>query len=153
MRPEEIIIAFDECREYFFGCALGRDNPQKSDLETAQAWIDEGVTLATATIVFTEQMAWMHEKFLKHGGGKDRSYLPASLKVFDENIEVAIRKVKNGGHFDIWESEILRWRCRCRAWSKDPSSWKVGHWGPAPFEKGCRVPKEVLANLNAVQYA
>jgi hypothetical protein len=95
-------------------------------------------------------MTWMNEKFLRFGGAKDRSYLPASLKVFDENIETAIRKVQNGGHFDTWESEILRWRSRCKGWKRNPGLWNENAWGPPPSEAGCRAPMEVLKDWEKV---
>lgn len=144
MRPEEIVSAFDECREYVFGRSLGRDNPHASDITAAKKWIAMGLTLPIAVIVFHEQMTWMHEKFLRFGGAKDRSYLPAALKVFDENIETAIRKVMNGGHFDIWENEVVKWRARCKAWKKHPELWRFEDWGPEPLKRGCRVPRDVL---------
>lgn len=148
MKPEDYIAAFDEVREHIFGFGLGRDNPHKTDMATAQLWINDGVSLTLATLVFTEQMNWMHEKFVRYGNGKDRSYLPAALKVFDENIETALNKQKNGGHFDNFETEILRWRSRCKSWQKNPNSWIENSWGPKPNEAGNRVPGEVLKWLN-----
>jgi hypothetical protein len=147
VRPEDIVSAFDECRDYVFGRSLGRDNPHASDLVTAKRWVSEGLTLTIAVIVFHEQMSWMHEKFLRFGDGKDRRYLPTSLKVFNENIETAIRRMQNGGHFDTWESEILKWRSRCKGWKKDPNLWRAESWGPPPFHDGCMVPREVLKEL------
>jgi hypothetical protein len=115
-------------------------------MAAAQKWIDAGITLTVATIVFSEQMNWMHEKFLRFGEGKDRSYLPASLKVFDENIEAAIRRIKTGGQTEPWEGEISKWRSRCKSWKKN-TLWLTEHWGPKPFEAGCRVPRQVLEEL------
>lgn len=148
MRPEDVISAFDEVREFIFGHSLGRDNPHASDMATAKRWIGEGLTFVTAVIVFFEQMSWMHEKFLRFGGSKDRSYLPASLKVFDENIDNAIRRSKSGGQSEFWENEISRWRSRCKTWLKKPHLWNTDQWGPHPFESGCRVPKEILEHIS-----
>lgn len=138
-----MISAFDECREYIFGYSWGRDNPHKSDMETAKRWIDEGVTITLAVIVFHEQMTWMHEKFLRFGEAKDRSYLPASLKVFDENIEAAIRRSQSGGQSEFWEGEISRWRARLKGWQKNPTLWNENQWGPPPDADGNRLPKEL----------
>jgi hypothetical protein len=147
MKPEEIIKAFDDVREYVFGYSLGRDNPHASDKETAKSWLESGLTLVVAVIVFSEQMNWMHEKFLRYGHAKDRSYLPASLKVFNENIEAAIRKSKGDGAFDEWEKEISKWRSRCKGWKRKKSLWRHEMWGPEPFEKGSRIPKSILMEL------
>lgn len=147
MGPNDVIRAFDECREYVFGYSLGRDNPHASDKSTATRWISDGLTLTVAVIVFHEQMSWMHEKFLRYGHAKDKSYLPASLKVFDDNIETAIRKAKNGGQAEFWESEIAKWRSRCKSWFKKVGIWREDHWGPEPFTNGCRVPQQVLAEF------
>lgn len=147
MRAEDVIGAFDDCRELIFGIALGRDNPYREDKATAQKWIDGGLTFVVAVCVFFEQMSWMHEKFLRYGQAKERSYLPASLKVFDENIEAAIRKQKGGGQTEFWETEISRWRSRCRGWKRNPQLWNSNQWGPAPFEAGSRIPKAVMEEL------
>lgn len=144
--PHELIKAFDEVREYVFGSKLGRDNPHKDDLATAEKWFSDGLTLIVAVMVFYEQMNWMHEKFLRFGRGTDKSYIPASLKVFDENIEVAVRRSKNGGQTELWENGISQWRSRCKAWTRN-GSWIENMWGPKPFEAGCRVPKEVIKEL------
>lgn len=148
MKPKELIKAFDECRDYIFGYSLGRDNPHKDDEATAEHWITAGVTLVVAVMVFFEQMSWMHEKFLRFGGAKDRSYLPASLKVFDDNIAAAIRRSNGGGQSEPWENNIAQWRSRCKAWQRNKSSWISNHWGSEPFEDGCRVPKEILTELS-----
>lgn len=147
LKPDDIVKAFDECREYIFGYGLGRDNPHKEDKATADRWIKDGLNLVVAVMVFYEQMNWMHEKFLMFGNGKDRKYLPASLKVFDENIEVAIRRSKNGGQTEFWEAEICKWRARCKGWLKDRRLWQENMWGSQPFEAGNRVPKLVLEEI------
>lgn len=147
LKPEDIVKAFDECREYIFGYGLGRDNPHVSDNGTAERWVKEGLNLVVAVMVFYEQMNWMHEKFLRFGNGKDRQYLPASLKVFDENIEAAIRRSKGGGQSEFWENGLSQWRSRCRGWLKDKSLWRENMWGAPPFENGTRVPKSVLDEL------
>ena len=149
LKPDDIVKAFDDCREYIFGHSIGRDNPHKDDKETAEKWIKDGLTFVVAVMVFYEQMNWMHEKFLRFGNGKDRQYLPASLKVFDENIEAAIRRAKNGGQSDFWERGIAQWRARCNGWIKDKSLWRENSWGAEPFKEGNRVPKQVLDELKS----
>jgi hypothetical protein len=142
--PNEVIEAFDECLDYMFGRKLGRDNPHASDAATARKWIADGVTLVLATMIFAEQMSWMHEKFLRFGDAKDRKYLPSSLKVFDENMATAIRRQRNGGQTNDWELSDGRWRCRVRGWQRKPNLWLHDFWGPAPFEPGCWVPGYIL---------
>src|SRR5690348_1460581 len=144
--PLSIVQAFDQCLDYTFGRSLGRDNPHKSDISTAVRWIDEGADLVLCVMVFTQQMAWMHEKYLRSGHLHDRSFIPHSLKVFDENIAAAIRVMKAGG---TDESEIVysQWRARVKGWKKNADLWRTEHWGPAPGSYGCRVPKSILAEF------
>jgi hypothetical protein len=147
LKPDDLIKAFDGVREYVFGYGLGRDNPHKDDKKTAETWIAEGATLLVAIMVFYEQMSWMHEKFLRFGNAKDRSYLPASLKVFNENIEAALRRQKSGGQTDETEKAYSLWRSRCKGWLKDKRLWQINMWGPEPFQEGNRVPKSILQEL------
>lgn len=149
MKPDDVIKAFDDIREYVFGYSFGRDNPHSSDKQTAQEWIEDGLNINIAAAVFYEQMSWMHEKFLRYGGAKERSYLPSSLKVFNDNIEVAIRRSTGKGQIDEWEKEISKWRSRCKGWITNKNLWRIEMWGPEPFEIGTRVPKEILKELSA----
>lgn len=141
-----IIAAFDQCRAYIFGYAFARDHPHITDTKTANEWIDKGLSLVVAVMVFFEQMNWMHEKFLRYGQGKDRSYLPASLKVFNDNIEAAIRKSK-GYEVDNFDKSMSLWRSRCLAWKKNQKLWIVNMWGPPPSEKNNRVPHLIVEEL------
>ncbi|MDE2099114.1 MAG: hypothetical protein KGL39_17805, partial [Patescibacteria group bacterium] len=93
------------------------------------------------------QMNWMHEKFLRYGNGKDRKYFPGTLKLFNENIESAMRKYKNGGQFDEAERSDSRWRARCKAWMKNPNLWQENQWGSAPNTLTTRVPKTIIKEL------
>lgn len=140
---DQIIEAFDQCLEYTFGSAFARDNRHKSDVETSQKWITVGADVVLATIVFSKQMDWMHEKFLRSGHLRDRKFIPHSLKVFDENIEMAIRRMNGIGIVDAWEVELSLWRARFKSWQKT-GIWQTEMYGSAPFEPGCRVPKSIL---------
>jgi hypothetical protein len=141
--PQFIVAAFDQCLDYAFGRSLGRDNPHASDISTAQRWIDEGADLVLCIMVFTQQMAWMHEKYLRSGHLRDRSFIPHSLKVFDENIAAAVRVIKAGG-VDETEAVYSQWCARVHGWKRNPKTWRTEHWGPAPGEAGCRVPASLL---------
>lgn len=141
--PEKIIEAFDVCLVYVYGYRDARDNPHKTDMETATKWVEAGLSVEVACFVFFDRMNWMHEKHLKFHSKSDRTNIPTCLKVFDENIEVAIRRAK-GEHFDMWENNISLWRARYKGWLKNKAIWRKEMWGPAPDEKCCRVPKEVF---------
>jgi len=145
--PDDIIRAFDDCLDYIFGRALGRDNPHATDAATARKWLADGLTLVIAVIVFHEQMNWMHEKFLRFGNAKDRSYLPSALKVFNDNIETAIRRHQNGGQLDEWDRRDSQWRARVKGWARNPRLWRQDMWGPPPGQPGCRLPRSVLVEL------
>jgi hypothetical protein len=71
----QIIEAFDECLEFVYGRQYGRDNPHRSDSQTAARWIDGGLTLPVACFVFYRQMNLLHEKWLRDDL-KDRSHIP-----------------------------------------------------------------------------
>lgn len=144
--PEQIIASFDEILDYVYGRRYGRDNPHKSDEQTAHKWIEEGITLAIATAVFYHRMSQMHERFLRQPDDRDRSNIPGSLKVFDENIESAIRRVKNEGQADPWESIDARWRARIGSFLKT-SLWHPDLWGPSPDEFGFRGPSRLLTEM------
>jgi len=97
--PEKIIEAFDVCLVYVYGYRDARDNPHKTDMETATKWIEAGLSVEVACFVFFDRMNWMHEKHLRFHSKSDRTNIPTCLKIFDQNIEAAIRRAK-GEHFD-----------------------------------------------------
>lgn len=145
-KPQKIIEAFDECLTYIFGPSFARDNPHKSDMETAKRWAKDGLSVIVATMVFYDRMTYLHERFLRVQDKRDRSLIPHSLKLFDENIEAALRRQK-GETVDLWEAELSRWRARCKFWVKNHLSWRESMWGPAPFENGTRVPGAILREI------
>ena len=140
---KQIIEAFDVCLIYIYGQRYARENAYKDDTETASQWIKEGITIEIACFVFFKEMSWMHEKFLHWHNSQDRKLIPHSLKVFNENIEAAIRK-STGEEMDEWEKTISLWRARYRGWIKNKSHWQREMWGPEPDEKGTRVPKSLM---------
>jgi hypothetical protein len=142
--PQSIIAAFDEVLEYTWGRQYGRDNPFREDAETAAAWIEQGVTLTVATIVFHEQMTRMHEKSVRQNDL--RAFLPRALKVFDENIAAAIRR-QSGGEVSMWDIEESRWRSRLLAYRKNPESWNVEQWGYTPLSAYCSAPKRLIREI------
>lgn len=145
---EDIIAAFDECLDFVYGRRWGRDNMHKTDMQTAQEWILAGVTVPLATIVFHTQMVRMHERWLHQHDLSDRSNIPGCLKIFDENIESAIRRQLAGGaELDVWEQVDSQWRARVKGWIKNPNAWNIDMWGPLPNANDCRVPKRVIAEL------
>jgi hypothetical protein len=146
--PTQIIEAFDECLEYVYGRSYGRDNPHKSDDETALRWIDAGLTLHVACFVFYRQMNIMHELWTRDNL-RDRSHIPHSLKVFDENIEAGIRRHKGGGDWSASDMVDSLWRARLRVWTESPSWWNHDMWGPPPGTPGCRAPRAVIAEAFA----
>ena len=83
-----------------------------------------GADLVLCVMVFTQQMAWMHEKYLRSGHLRDRALIPHSLKVFDENIAAAIRLVKAGG-VDDTEKAYSLWRSRVKGWQRNPRLWRT----------------------------
>lgn len=135
--PIEIIAAFDECMIATWGAAGKRSAPFRDDEAIAQSWIDAGATLTKCILVFAAQMEIMRSRRLR---------MPRAIKIFDANIKDAIA----GDHYgaERWECEYSRWRARCRAWLKNPSSWIENHWGPQPFTSGHRVPRVVLQKLD-----
>jgi hypothetical protein len=141
-----IVKAFDQCLDYTYGRELGRDNPHKSDIETAQRWVAAGADLVLCVMVFTQQMAWMHEKYLRSGHLRDRALIPHSLKVFDENIAAAIRLVKAGG-VDDTEKAYSLWRSRVKGWQRNPRLWRTESWGPAYRD---RLPSAQIDAFRAV---
>lgn len=147
--PNAIIQAFDDCLEYVWSRNYGRDNPQKTDHETAQRWINEGLTNFGATIVFYEQMVRMHERWLRHDAAS-REDIPKAIKIFEENIQTMIYKLKHGAP-EVWEVELSKWLARCRGWMKAPELWNTDMWGPAPNENGTRAPKNILVDLGIVK--
>jgi hypothetical protein len=139
---DQIIAAFDECLEYVFGRQYGRDNPHSSDMQTADSWLASGLTLPVACFVFYRQMNLMHERWLRDDL-HDRSHIPHSLKVFDENIEVAIRRAQDGemSTCDVGESQ---WRARLKGWKRNSGLWNENQWGPPPNVTGCRAPRSLV---------
>ena len=140
--PSQVIEAFDECLEFVYGRRYGRDNPHRSDQQTAARWIDAGLTLPIACFVFHRQMNILHEKWLRDDL-KDRSHIPHSLKPFDENIESAIRR-HTQGDVTQWDIEESKWRSRIAGWLKKPSLWNQNMWGPSPDNLACRAPKALI---------
>lgn len=140
-QPEQIIAAFDECLDYVYGRRYGRNNPHTSDIATAIRWIAAGLTLPVACFVFYRQMNLMHERWMRDDL-KDRAHIPHSLKVFDEAIDSAIRRARDG-EVSTWDLEDSRWRARLTGWKRKSSFWLEDHWGPPPGSPGCRVPGAV----------
>jgi hypothetical protein len=146
--PEQIIEAFDHILVYIYGASYARDNPNKTDLETATRWADEGLDLVTASCVFFDRMSWMHEKHLRWHDKGDRTNVPGSLKVFDENIEAAIRRVATGsGDMDEWERSDSQWRARVKMFVGN-RYWLEDHWGAPPGQPGCRVPQSIMREFD-----
>jgi hypothetical protein len=141
--PAEIIEAFDRCLIYVYGAAFARDNPNKTDIATAKPWIEAGADVVVVSWVFFDRMSWMHEKHLRSQDKKDRTNIPGTLKVFDENVMAALRRM-NGSEIDAFETRLSLWRSRMKGWKKYPNQWRVELWGPQPFQPGCRVPALVL---------
>jgi hypothetical protein len=147
IEPSPIIEAFDACLEYVYGRCYGRDNPHKSDVETAKRWITAGLTVPVACFVFYRQMNLMHEKWGRDEL-RDRSHIPHALKVFDENIEAGIRRAKDGA-LSAWDMAESQWRARVKGWLKRPELWNADMWGPPPGVEGCRAPRSVLVEVRA----
>jgi hypothetical protein len=116
--------------------------PPQSDKETAARWIEAGLTLPVACFVFYRQMNIMRERWLRDDI-KDRSHIPHSLKVFDENIEVAIRRAKDG-EISAWDVADTQWRARIKGWIKNPFRWVENMWGPPPNHPECRAPLSLI---------
>ena len=142
--PEPLIDAFDRCLIYVYGQTFARDNPNRTDMETAKRWIALGADQVIVSWVFFDRMSWMHEKHVRGHDRKDRTNVPGSLKVFDDNVEAAVRRVKGIGQIDAWEADLSLWRSRLKGWKKFPQLWRTEMWGPPPFEAGCRAPKSML---------
>jgi len=87
-------------------------------------------------------MNLLHERWLRDAI-KDRSHIPHSLKLFDENIEVAIRRAKMG-ELSTWEISDNQWAARLRGWKKNSAHWIENMWGPPPNHPGCRAPDSLL---------
>ena len=140
--PQDIIEAFDAYLDYTYGRRYGRDNPHKTDAETAQRWLDAGLTVPVACFVFHRQMSIMHEKWLRYDL-RDRAHIPHSLKVSDENIEAGIRRAQ-GEEVTTWDMEESKWRSRVKGWRRNPAFWNAEIWGPHPDQPGCRAPRSLL---------
>lgn len=142
-QPKELIEAFDRCLIFFYGQSYARENPHKSDAETAKKWADAGCDIILATLVFGERMAMMHERFLRNIDRNDRRNVPAVLSIFEENIYGALRRDGIGGVIDRWEQNESQWRARLMAFHRS-DLWNEDMWGPKPGAPGCRVPKALL---------
>jgi hypothetical protein len=140
--PERIIAAFDDVLDYVYGHQWGRDNPHASDFATATRWCDLGLTASIACCVFYRQMSLMHERWLRDEI-KNRSNIPHSLKVFNDEIEAAIHRVKHG-ELSTWELSDSLWLARLRGWKKNPDLWPDNMWGPPPGHPQCRAPKRLM---------
>lgn len=137
---DDIISAFDEILDYVYGRSRGRDYPSKFDYKVAQEWIDEGVTLPIACCVFYIRMSIMHERWLRQKDVHDKTNIPQHLGLFDENIRLAITRIKSGGGpIAIWEQSESQWRARIKGFYSN-NIWLSDMWGPRPGEEGCRVP-------------
>lgn len=145
--PIDIIKAFDEVLDYVYGRRWGRDYQHKSDEETARSWCAEGLTVPLATMVFFNRMNYMHEKWLRQSNLSDRSNIPHSLKIFDENIHSAIRRAQNGGsEIEPWELIESQWRARVLFWLTE-KIWNEDMFGPSPDDSACRTPHRLLIEL------
>ena len=131
--------------EYVYGSRYGRDNPHSTDAAVAGHWFQLGLTVPVACFVFYRQTNLMHERWLRDDL-KDRSHIPHSLKIFDENIDIAIRRAKVGEQ-TAWETSEIQWVARLRGWKKNPKRWIENMWGPPPNQTGCRAPESLLREL------
>jgi hypothetical protein len=146
-QPQQIIDVFDRTLVYIYGSAFARENPSKNDHKTAKAWIAEGLDPVVAAWVFWDRMSWMHEKSLRHHDKSDRTNIPGSLILFDENIRSALRRISAGSHeIDGVDRILSQWRSRVNGWHKS-KIWLGDMWGPAPDDRGCRAPKSVLSEF------
>lgn len=142
-QPQDLIEVFDSALIFYYGQRYARENPHKTDAETAQKWFDAGCTVILAALVFGERMAMMHERFLRNINPNDCTNIPALLSIFEENIYSALRREGVGGVIDAWEAAESQWRARINGWKKK-KIWLPEMWGPAPGQHGCRVPKRFL---------
>lgn len=144
-QPQELIEVFDRCLIFVYGQKYARDNPHKSDEETAKKWADAGCDVFISAIVFHERMSMMHERFLRNKELREenRRNIPAALSVFEENIYLALRVEGVGGVIDITEISDSQWRARLFGY-KNGRGWHAEMWGPIPDEPGCRVPIRIL---------
>jgi hypothetical protein len=133
---------------YVYGVRYARDNPHKSDGETAALWETLGCDEVIAAIVLSDRMNAMHERHLRAADKEDRSNIPGTMKLFTENIEAALRK-QSGEEIDETDKTYSLWRSRCKGWKKSPELWRAEMWGPAPDQLGCRAPKSVLEEMIA----
>lgn len=143
--PEDFVRAFDEVLIYVFGQSYGRENPHKMDMRTAQKWIDEGLNLTCAVLMLHDQMVGMHERHLHDlsDDQKNRDNVPACLHLFNEHVEIVIRRFDRG-EMSVWEGEESRWRSRIKGFKKNPKLWNEDMWGAPPTEKNCRAPKKLI---------
>jgi hypothetical protein len=148
IKPQQIIDVFDRTLTYIYGSAYARENPSKNDHKTASAWISEGLDPVVAAWIFWDRMSWMHEKFLHHHDKADRTNIPGSLILFDENIRSAVRRVNTGSHeVDSVDRILSQWRARVQGWISK-KIWIPEMWGPEPFQSGNRVPRTVLEEFS-----
>lgn len=146
--PAQIIDVFDRTLIHIYGSTYARENPSKNDHKTAATWIAEGLDPIVAAWVFWDRMSWMHEKSLRHHDKSDRTNIPGSLILFDENIRSALRRINTGSHeIDGVDRVYSQWRSRLNSWQK-AKIWLDDMWGPNPDNPECRVPRSVLVELS-----
>ena len=151
-KPYDIIDAFDACLTYVYGRKYKREYPAKNDSKKAAAWIAKGLTVPVATIVFYHQMTRMHERWLRKPES-DKTEIPGSIGVFDEHLDVAIRRA-HGIELDAMEKADASWRNRFKGWLKG-FPWYENLWGSPPLNpdgsisKKTRLPQYLLAELLA----
>jgi len=143
--PDQIIAAFDEIRCFIWGDQYARYQPYKDDAKTAERWIEHGITLPIASVVFFQRMSLMHERWLRDDVD-DRSNLPNSLKVFDEDIRIALIRLK-GNELSHWDKEESKWLARLNGFKKNQAHWNVDMWGERPDHPDCRAPQHLLIEL------
>ena len=151
-KPYDIIDAFDDCLTYVYGKKYAREYPAKNDSKKAAAWIARGLTVPIATIVFYHQMTRMHERWRRQPE-KDRTEIPGSIGVFDENLEAAILRA-SGVELDFRERADASWRNRFKGWIKG-FPWYENMWGMPPLNedgsisKKSRMPRYLIEELLA----
>jgi hypothetical protein len=146
MEARNLIETFDRVLVYVYGARYARDNPHKSDMETATLWASLGCDSVIAAIVLFDRMSAMHERHLRVVDKSDRTHIPCTMKVFTENIEAALRR-QSGAEIDDMEKVYSLWRSRIAGWRKKPTLWLTEMWGPVPFQPGCRAPRSVLSEF------
>lgn len=130
--PDQIISAFDDALAFFWGAR--REYVNRHDEKYAKAWIEAGLTLTLASIVFGLQMGRMFH---------DEKEVPTSIGIVDSDIIAGIDRME-GKVVDDWEKDISRWRIRVRAF-KEKGFW-YDSWGERPPHNPM-VPVSVMAEF------